>query len=213
MKKIISDDVNSRLDALIKKTEKSTGAQIVFAVIRRSDSYTELPWKAFTLGASITGLLVYFLNINDWSLQLTKLFIIAIIMAGGAFLSLLTVLLPGFAKWFLSKERADVEVNQYAKSLFLEHELFATRKRTGILFLVSLFERKVVILPDKGIRSGLTEEAMQSIILTMKTFLKKNDLYMAFETVLEQLCSILTNEDMSSGENELPDQIIEEKGV
>ena len=215
MKKIISDDVNSRLDALIKKTEKRTGAQIVLAVIRRSDSYAELPWKAFALGASIAGLLVFILNMpfNDWSLQIAKLFITAVILAGGAFFALLTVITPGFARRFLSADRADLEVRQYAKSLFLDHELFATKNRTGILFLVSLFERKVVILPDKGLDSQLTGETMQNIITSMTPFLKRKEIYRAFEAGMEQLCSVLKSEEGSSEDNELPDQIIEEKGV
>jgi len=215
MKKIISDDVNSRLDALIKKTEKSTGAQIVFAVIRRSDNYAELPWKAFALGASIAGLLVFILNMpfNDWSLQIAKLFIIAVILASGAFCALLTIIIPGFARWFLSKDRSDVEVNQYAKSLFLDHELFATKNRSGILFLVSLFERKVVILPDKGLNSQLTEETMQSIITSMTPFLKRKEIYKAFEAGMERLSGLLKSEASGTGENELPDEIIEEKGI
>jgi len=215
MKKIISDDVNSRLDALIKKTEKRTGAQIVLAVIRRSDSYAELPWKAFALGASIAGLLVFILNMpfNDWSLQIAKLFITAVILASGAFFALLTIIIPGFARHFLSADRADLEVRQYAKSLFLERGLFATRRRTGILFLVSLFERKVVILPDKGLDSELTEETMQSIITSMIPFLKRKEIYRAFETGMEQLSGVLKSESRGTGENELPDEIIDEKGV
>jgi putative membrane protein len=150
MKLTLSDDERNRLDTLVTEAEKRTNTQIVLAVIQRSDIYAELPWKAFALGASFTGLLVFILNLlfYDWYPEVTVLIAAAGILAGGAVFALLTLLIPGFAKRFLSPSRTEVEVKQYAESLFLSRELFATRKRVGILVLVSLFERKVVILPD-----------------------------------------------------------------
>ena len=63
MKRILSDHDRNRLDALIADVEKRTNTQIVLALIQRSDIYAELPWKAFALGASVTGLLVFILNL------------------------------------------------------------------------------------------------------------------------------------------------------
>jgi putative membrane protein len=215
MKRTLSDHDRSRLDGLIAETEKRTKTQIVLALIRRSDTYAELPWKAFALGASVAGLLVFILDLPlyDWYPRVTVLAVAAVILASGAAFALLTVLVPGFAKHFLSSHRAEVEVRQYAESLFLARELFATSSRTGILLLVSLFERKVVILPDKGLGKQLTGEAMHGVITSMTPFLKRNDVYRAFEAGLEQLTRVLGTAVQGTGENELPDEIIEEKGV
>jgi putative membrane protein len=138
---------------------------------------------------------------------------IAGILAGGAVFALLTVLMPGFAKQFLSASRAEVEVRQYAESLFLSRELFATSKRVGILILVSLFERKVIILPDKGLNEYLPEDAIQSLIAAMTLLLKRKELSRAFEAGLEQLAHTLGTNVQGTGKNELSDEIIEEKGV
>jgi putative membrane protein len=215
MKRKLSDQDRKRLDGLIAETEKRIGSQIVLAVIDRSDSYVELPWKAFALGASIAGLLVFIMDLlsSGWYPRVMILIAVAGILAGGAFFALLTVLMPGFARRFLSEDRADVEVRQYAESLFLDRELFATSRRTGILMLVSLFEREVVILPDKGLTNQLTENILQSVIVAMTPFLKRNDISQAFETGLEKLSRILGTATPGSDENELPDAIIEEKGV
>ena len=64
---------------------------------------------------------------------------------------LASVYVPAFARLFLRDSRATLEVSQYAKVQFLERELFATPERTAILVLVSLLERRVVILPDTGL--------------------------------------------------------------
>ena len=211
----LNDKNHSNLDNLIAKTEKKTGIQIVLAVIKRSDSYTELPWIAFAIGAGISGLLVFILNfsLNHWSSEVTVLTGVAATLAGGVVLAILTLFIPGFARRFLTYDRADVEVRQYAQALFLERELFATKNRTGILLLVSEFERKVVILPDKGLDKRLTEADLMKVIASMKPQLRKKDFQGALVTGLERLYLVLGQGEKGSGKNELPDDIIEEKGV
>lgn len=51
------------MDKRIAAAEKRTGAQIVVAVIERSDSYSELPWKAFALGVFVAGFLVFIFDL------------------------------------------------------------------------------------------------------------------------------------------------------
>jgi len=216
MERILSDDEHSRLDERIAEAEKRTKAQIVLAVIKRSDAYAELPWKAFALGVSIAGLLVCILDLllNYWISHTMVLIAMAATLVVGAALALLTVFLPGFARLFLSAHRAEVEVRQYAESLFLTREMFATGRRTGILLLVSLFERQVVLLPDKGLSNRLTRDAMRDVIAPMSSSLARNEINRALEDGLERLTLIL--EAMAPGgtvENELSHEIIEEKGA
>ncbi len=217
MIKILSDHERVRLDRLIADAEKRTNAQIVLAVIKRSDDYAELPWKTFALSASVAGLFVVILDfiLNYWVSHTTLLIAAIAMLSTGAAFALLTIFIPGFARIFLSANRAEVEVKQYAESLFLNRELFATRKRIGILLLVSLFERQIVLLPDKGLKSRLTKETMESIIACMKQPLAHNELNRALENGLEELSKVLelSTQGRDNIENELSDQIIEEKGV
>lgn len=215
MKTNLSKKQKEMLDKLVAETEKKTGVQIVLAVIKRSDSYAELPWKAFALGSVITGLFILILGLSffNWYPEMMLAVAVSGTLAGGVLFAFLTVLIPDFAKRFLSGNRAETEVLQYAQSLFLERELFATGKRTGILLLVSLFERKVVILPDKGLETRLTENDLQKVIGAMTPNLKEQKIGAAFETGLEKLSHLLGTTTSGYGENELPDEIIEEKGV
>ncbi|HOP47780.1 MAG TPA: TPM domain-containing protein [Desulfobacteraceae bacterium] len=215
MLQTLSDYDRRRLDELIAETEKTTGTQIVLAVIRRSDTYAELPWKAFALGASIAGLLLFALSpaFYDWSPEFIVLIAVTVILACGALLALLTVLIPVFARVFLSAHRAEVEVQQYAESLFLAKELFATSGRTGILMMVSLFERRIVIIPDSGLDNKFKESNIQSVIASMAPLLKQKEVSRSFEAGLKQLAGILGTSGLGTGKNELPDEIIEEKGI
>lgn len=216
MKSILSDSDRNRLDQRVAEAEKRTGAQIVLAIVRRSDAYTELPWKAFALGASIAGLAVCIADAfsDGWTYYETLLPTVAAVLGAGVAFAFLTVLVPRFARIFLTGRRAETEVRQYAESLFLRRELSATHGRNGVLLLVSLFERRVVLLPDKGLAPRLAHDTMHGIIVRMIPLLAKNDVRPAFETGLEGLSKALeSNKPAGSGKNELADQIIEEKGA
>ena len=212
MKHTLSDQDHDQLDGLVSEAEKRTNAQIVLAVTKRSDSYAELPWIGFALGASVAGLLLFLFNLPlaDWYPHVTVLSILGITLGGGVCFALLSIAVPGLSRRLLSSHRIDVEVRQYAESLFLTRELFATSNRTGILLLVSLFERKVVILPDKGLINNLTDETMHDVIAAMIPSLKQKDVYRAFKAGLKHLVKVLGTVAQGPTENELPDEIIEE---
>jgi putative membrane protein len=213
MKKILNNQERSQLDQRIKEAEKKTGTQIVLAVIERSDSYAEIPWKAFALAVSIAGLFV-FLHAMLWPERITVLLALSVTLAAGAVCALVAVYLPWFARFFLNVHRKEVEVRQYAESLFLSRELFSTSKRSGILLLVSMFERQIIVLPDTGISKRLSQDAMQGIITLMTPSLASGLLAQALEKGLERLEEILAaTASADAGGNELPDEIIEEEGT
>jgi putative membrane protein len=219
MEKILSDYDRSQLNQRIAELEKHSNAQFVLAIVKRSDSYAEIPWKAFALGVSIGGLLFFVLNslLIYWGSDTMLLIaIIAMLLVGGIF-ALVAVFVPEIAKLFLSKHRADLEVRQLAETFFLKREVFATSNRTGILLFVSLFEHQVILLPDKGLSNQLTNETMQNVIASMTLFLKRNDVKGALEEGLKQLSLILEvktqSESVKNNANELSNEIIEEKGV
>jgi putative membrane protein len=219
MKTVLSDEDRKRLERHIAEAEKRTGCQIVLAVIRRSDSYAELPWKAFSLAASVTALAVCTAgafskgwNYDSWSI----LPVLSILLAGAVF-ALLAVFVPQFARLFLPRHRAKTEVRQYAESLFLRKELSATAKRTGVLLMVSQFERRVVLLPDKGVKPRLSDDTMHDIIKGMISHLVRDNVHLALQEGLERLTLALASpaggRSKRSRKNETPDQIIEEKGA
>ena len=215
MKPVLTDQERIQLDRRIADVEKRTGAQIVLAVTERSDTYAELPWKAFALGTAASGLatVLHDLLMPGWPSSFAVLFaVVSMLATGGAFV-LLCILLPKFARLFMDAHRAEVEVRQYAQSLFLSREVFATRGRTGVLLLVSMFERQVILLPDAGLSKRLSREAMQAIVVRTTTALAAGQVARALENGLEGLEENLSAPAPGeSPENELPDRIVEEKG-
>lgn len=216
MKQTLSDNDRGLLDKRIAETERQTGAQIVLASVVRSDSYDEIPWKAFAFGVSISSLLALFLDlfVLAWLTQTLILFSLALVLAGGAIFALLSVLSNRFARLFLSPQRKETETKQYAESLFLSHELFSTVDRRGVLLLLSQFERQVHIIPDKGVRDLLSKEVLEDVIARMSLQLRRSELRQAMETGLDGIQAALASSVPDGKEtNELSNEIIEEEGL
>ena len=105
-----------------------TGAQVVTAIVGKSDDYPEIPWRAFALGVSVTALgqLLFDLARPDGLTGYGLLAGSVLILGVGAALALLTIRWHAFARIFLNGPRAEAEVMQHAQVLFLRHEAFAT---------------------------------------------------------------------------------------
>ncbi|MDA8100360.1 MAG: TPM domain-containing protein [Nitrospiraceae bacterium] len=216
MIKHLTEQERQLLDKRVAEAEQRTGCQVVLAVIARSDVYAEIPWKAFALGAAAAGLAVFVWDVLQpvWITWATVLIAVTTIMAAGAACALASIHLSAVARFFLDRNRAEVEVLQYAQSLFLSRELFATSGRTGILLLVSLFERRVALLPDKGVEKRLNSEAQQAIITEMSGPLAEGRVAAAMDRGLMGLEKALAGTaPKTPGKDELPNQIVEEKGV
>ena len=56
------------VDARIARVEARTGVQVVTAIVGRSDTYPEIPWKAFALGVATAALIIVVLDFTrpDW---------------------------------------------------------------------------------------------------------------------------------------------------
>ena len=216
MKKNLSAFDRNLLDKRIAEAELQTKAQIVIAVVKRCDNYAEIPWKAFAIGASASGLAVVTTDLimKDWITDTPLLVSVTAVLAIGTFLALLTLVFNGFARLFLPKSRRESETRQYAESLFLFRELFTTEGRKGILLLVSQFERQVVIHSDAGVRKWLSADVMEKIISKMTPHLRRNEVKNAMMTGLDELVTALSP-PVAEGpdKNELSNQIIEEDGV
>ncbi len=219
MKAILSESEQTHLNRAVAAAEKKTGCQIVLAVIRRSDAYPEIPWKAFALAASVSGLAVLIKEIlsRGWPEPVTPPAAMTVVLGAGLISAVLTLLIPAYARLFLGKQRSRAEVRQYAESFFLRRELSATAGRRGVLLLVSLFERRVILLPDKGLHSRLTADESRFIIEKMRPILKHGNVSGALKTGLESLTAALLTppkrRPVRRGRNELPDSVIEEEGV
>jgi putative membrane protein len=205
------------IEAHIARIEKTFGVQIVTAVVGKADAYVEVPWKAFALGATLAALAVVIADRvhSDWLTANVALTNALVILGTGAASALLAVLVPTYARLFLTASRCDLEVRHYAQSLFLRRELFRTHARNAILILVSRFERKVEILPDVGLHGKIGEPVWRKVIARMTPLLARSEFAHALQEGLTALEGVLEAKPVARQEdagNELPDRPIDLRG-
>lgn len=152
------EDVNT-IAAAVREAESSTGGEVVPVVVESSDEYDVAAWRGACLGALAVAMAaaVIWETGSFWNAPLPAW--IAVPPALGAALGYLAVL--GFdplRRLLVPAEILGLRVARRARAAFLEHEVFATRDRTGILVFVSMFERRVEVLVDSGI-AALVHEA------------------------------------------------------
>jgi len=212
----LAEQEQRQINELVAEVEAKSGAQVLLAVIGKADAYPDIPWKAFALGAAAAALFVMAeaLLHPDWASIHSAVFDVVVILGAGAALGLLTIFAPPFARLYLDGLRAETEVRQYAQAMFLERGVFQTHERIGVLVLVSLFERRVVILPDAGIRRHVTDEQIESVIAQMTPLLAERRIVAAAKAGLTALAALLRDKltPADAHGNELADTVVQERG-
>ena len=66
------------------------------------------------------------------------------------------------------------KVNERAERYFTEAGIFNTRDRTGILIFISLLERRVELLADKGINEKIPPEQWTTVVNHIVDGVKQN---------------------------------------
>jgi putative membrane protein len=162
------------IEQRVQTLERAIGVEVVTIVAGKCDVYPETVWEAFALGASLTGLVVAVGEVvqPDWVTSMAVWSSIVAILGVGALCALASVYVPGFARLFLRDSRATVEAAQFAKTQFLDRELFATPGRNAVLVLVAMLERRVVILPDTGLRDAVIAAEWDGVIARMTAQLR-----------------------------------------
>ena len=197
--------------------ENTTGVEVVVAVIARADSYPEIPWKAFALGASIVSLVAAVSALLEPSWEAFKAVAETVVatLAGGAAAALVTIWVAPFARLFLPRARREGEVLQYAQAMFLESGLSRTVRRNGILLLVSLFERQVVVVADYGVREKIGGGGLDPVVSSVTARLAQGALRNALLDGLAQLEETLLARGFRpqpGDTNELPDAVVQQRG-
>ena len=154
-----SADDKARISAAIHAAEKNTSGEFVAVVARASDHYVLLPllWSAilallFPGACLLAGVSVPWVHI--YQIELLIFIVLAILLLS----------LPGLHLGLIPTRVKHARASRLAKAQFYVQGVQLTAHHSGVLFFVSLAERYVEIVADKGIHGRLGEAHWQSII-------------------------------------------------
>ena len=200
-----SEDEDDRIRQAVERAEADTSGEIATMVVDHSDSYRE----AEILGAlSLAGLLGLILalaihHVTIWSyIPLVILFFIPARYLFRQF--------PHLKLSFVGRRRVVEAVRERAVRAFFEKGLYKTRDETGILIFISILERKVWILGDKGINAKIAPQFWSSLADELSAGLRQNRACEALCTVIEKCGEILKEHFPKRVDdvNELEDELI-----
>lgn len=157
-KHFLSDDDRRRITSAVKAAEKRTSGEIVPMIASASYEYP----MADVIGAAAIALPVAIVLTDRvgsglWiGGQNMWLFMGAFSVLFVAF-HFIVKRTPWLKRWFVSRREMDAEVEEAAVTRFYREGLHRTRDETGVLIFVSVFERRVWILADRGINAKVAQ--------------------------------------------------------
>lgn len=182
--RLFSKDEISKIEKAVWQAEKSTTGEIVPMLADKSDEYSGASTAAafllsiFTLSAAAiilnkTGMIpsisssglfgkIEFMSKLSFTGFPLEIFIIMLLLLVIPFRYIISAF-PGIMLPFISEKKLQAAVNARALRGFYENGLHRTKNETGIVIFISLFERKVVILGDRGINSRIAPDFWKSL--------------------------------------------------
>lgn len=194
------------IEQSIKDIELKTSGEIVPAILAKSSLYKgQRALCSFLISILFISILHHFyseLGFYEFLIIQLATFFVLYFAFLNSFLFKLIIL--------FNKHDIQDKVNQKAMELFYKHQISNTKDHTGILICISLLEKQIVVLADKGINGKVTKNYWASIVALMQINLKKNDIKgavtEAFKNCSEELAKHFPIQ--KDDKNELPDGVV-----
>jgi putative membrane protein len=203
--RFFTEPEKEKIVATVCDVESRTVGEVVVMVVDSSDPYVETEFVGGLLGSSSLSLVLSVLLFHAslfWFIAFTLLFIIPFYFLFARVASLKAL--------FIGARRRDEVVRERAMMAFFEKGLHRTRENTGVLFFLSLLERKVWVLADRGIYDKIGQETLNQFAIEVSRGVKQGRVCEALIEAIQGVGRLLSAHfPVKPGDiNELPDKVI-----
>jgi len=198
----------ARIKAATESVETRTIGEVAVMVVDSSDRYheTEVLGGIF-LGSLVSFIItVSFFHSSVWTyVPLSFAFFFPA--------RYLFRKVPLLKSAFIGVRRREFAVRQRALRAFYEKGLYKTKKNTGVLFFLSLLERKVWVLADKGIHEKIDQETLNKFAAVVSNGIRNGRAGDALCEAITMSGDLLAKHfPMAAGDvNELSDEVLTEE--
>lgn len=204
-------DQRARIEAAVAAAERRTSAEIVVCVTDRSAEYPEVGWQGAALGglAALAAATCWW-SLRDWGVVVPAWWAALPPLLGALVGWIGAVTVPGIRRRLAGAQRLEAAVWRRAAVGFRDEEVFATRDRTGLLVFLSLFERRCVVLPDRGVAEQVGNDEWRQMADHVAAGMRDGDPVRALVAVVERFGALLEERGLArrrDDEDELPDQV------
>jgi putative membrane protein len=200
-----SDEEKERIRQAVKDAESRTSGEIATMVVDHSDRYHEAEVLGGILVAGLVALIIATVaqHVTIW----TYIPLVCILYIPAR---LLLIRVPRLKLPFINKLRMMHAVRERAVRAFYEKKLYKTRDENGVLIFISILERKVWILGDRGVDRKIPHATWQSHANEISVGIREGRACAVLCTVIGK-CGQVLEEHFPRKEddtNELPDDLI-----
>ncbi len=202
--KLTAEDKDAVAKA-IASAEATTSGEVVFAISEASGKYRHSVFQLALAGMAVVAAIYLIVPVHHSisTLLWTQILSFAALYSAAPHLR--------WRRWFIPTSEMDARVRDAAFMEFYSSGLYLTRDANGVLIYLSLFERRVVVLGDKGIHERMGDrywdEVRDLIIRGAKSGKARDGICAAVER-----CGVALAEHFPrkpDDTNELPDQVID----
>lgn len=199
----LSTECKTRIENKVRELEKISSVEFVPVMSKQSSHY--LPFR-FALSLLCSLVALSFFHWKAWSISSLGSIGLSI---GFGLLCFGLLSLKKILSTALPEQLKHEEVEEAARLKFLEHEVFATPQRSGVLIYISELEQSVYLLADKGIAAQISRDEITQLGETLAQDLGKNGSAETFLKALEELSTKLAPKfpPGPSNNNELGDHV------
>lgn len=203
--KIMGAAEKAEISAAVKDVESRTAGEIAVIFTDRSDDYPEGGLRAGVIIGSLCAIAV-----SDLLLNSSLWYAVALALILTLLTDWLAHKVPAITRPFISPARLDEMVARRALTAFYDKGLYKTRDKTGVLFFISLFERRVRVMADKGIYEKITPEELQGYAHGIATGIKNKKTAEALTKEIRAVGLVLAKHFPIKDDdtNELPDEVV-----
>jgi putative membrane protein len=194
---------HARIESAIAEVESRSAGELVVATVPASDGYHDL---RFLYAAALALSFAALVHVARPELSVTWLLWLEM---GFAIVTWRVLGIGPLVRSLVPVARIEHSVQRRAREAFLEHELFATRDRSGVLILISELEHRVVILGDSGIHGCMPAGAWEAHVARIVNGFRSGQPVDGVCTVISELGSVLAEHFPARADdtNELPNKV------
>lgn len=193
----------NRLWEAVKQIERGSRAEAVVVFRERSGDYAAIPllWGLGAAWSSFTVLMYAPVYFENWLVYYLPLLCFAVGYGFGA--------VPAIQRLSVKRAVLDKQVEIMARAIFHKAGIHHTQGKTGILIYCSVLERRVSVLPDRGLELAVPQALWQQLRRDFDDVFADKHPEQRLLTVLEQAAAIFARY-LPAGDgdlNELPDRL------
>jgi putative membrane protein len=201
---VLTEEDKKAIAETIKRAETGTSGEIVFAITESCGSYRFAALTGAIIGMAICTAanllipIIHTINMVLWVELVSFLIFYAIFQN------------TSLRRWFIPIKELDSQTQEAAFMEFYGKGLYRTRDANGVLIFLSLFEREVVVIGDKGIHEKLGnqnwDDVRNRIIDGIKTGKAREGICAAIESCGNELAKYFPVKPDDT--NEIPNDVI-----